>query len=213
MALNCVSQHQAAGANGCRLRSIPNGVEVSWYQTVSRPREHLLFVARICPEKGADIALRVAHQLDLPLLVAGPVHPFRAHQEYFTDCVKPLLDRKRRYLGPIGLAQKIELLAGARAVLIPSLAPETSSLVAMEAAGAGTPVVAYRSGALAEVVVDGETGFIVESEQQMAEAVLHASGISADVCRTHARERFDADRMAAQYVELYRRIIQKRAVL
>lgn len=203
MLLNCVSEHQAAGVTGRRLPVVTNGVDVSRYKTGAHPRQHLLFIGRICPEKGVDAALRVAHQLDLPLLVAGPVHPFRTHQEYFTHQVQPLLDRKRRYLGPIGLAQKTELLAGARAVLIPSLAAETSSLVAMEAASAGTPVVSYRSGALPEVVAHGETGFVVESEQEIAEAVRCASTISPDACRKRACKLFDADRMAAQYLELY----------
>jgi glycosyltransferase involved in cell wall biosynthesis len=210
MLFNCVSQHQAVGVTGRRLPFITNGVDLSQYKTWSQPREHLLFMARICPEKGVDAALRVARQLDLPLLVAGPVHPFRTHQEYFTHKVYPLLDRKRRYLGPVGLAQKTELLAGAQAVLIPSLASETSSLVAMEAASAGTPVIAYRSGALPEVIADGQTGFIVESEQEMAEAVGRVPTIFPDECRKRACKLFDADRMAAQYIELYSQIVQDR---
>jgi glycosyltransferase involved in cell wall biosynthesis len=208
MLLNCVSQHQAAGVTGRRLLSITNGVDMSQYKTGARLREHLLFMGRICPEKGVDAALRVAHQLDLPLLAAGPVHPFRTHQEYFTHHVQPLLDRKRRYLGSIGLAQKTKFLANARAVLIPSLAPETSSLVAMEAASAGTPVIAYRSGALPEVVAHGQTGFIVESEQEMADAVRCVSTISPDACRKRACELFDADCMAARYLELYGQVVQ-----
>jgi glycosyltransferase involved in cell wall biosynthesis len=203
----CVSQNQAASANGRCLGFIPNGVDLSQY-TTSRDAEHLLFVGRICPEKGPDIALWVAHLLDLPLLVAGPVHSFPAHEEYFRTCVQPLLDSKRRYVGAIDLAQKVEMLASARAVLIPSLAPETSSLVAMEAAAAGAPVIAYRSGALPEIIVHGKTGFIVESEQQMAEAVPHADSIAAEACQKHAREQFDADRMADRYLELYSRVIQ-----
>jgi glycosyltransferase involved in cell wall biosynthesis len=205
--LNCVSQNQAASANGRSLGFIPNGIDLSQYPT-SRDPEHLLFIGRICPEKGPDIALRVAHLLDLPLLVAGPVHPFPAHQEYFRTCVQPLLDSKRCYIGAIQLAQKVEMLASARAVLIPSLAPETSSLVAMEAAAAGAPVIAYRSGALPEIIVHGKTGFIVESEQQMAEAVSRVDLITAEACQKHSREQFDAGQMADRYLELYSRVIQ-----
>jgi glycosyltransferase involved in cell wall biosynthesis len=210
--LSCVSEDQAAGIASARVPFITNGVEICRYKTDPQPREHLLFIARICPEKGADIALRVARRLDLQLFVAGPVHPFLTHQKYFRDQVQPLLDEHRCYLGPIGLAQKIKLLAGARAVLIPSLAPETSSLVAMEAASAGVPVIAYPSGALPEVVADGKTGFIVANEQEMAEAVLRTSTISPDECRARARRLFDADRMAAQYLALYRQLIQSRSI-
>ena len=122
--------------------------------------------------------------------------------------MQPLFDDRRRYVGPVGFAKKVELLAGARAVLIPSSAPETSSLVAMEAASAGTPVVAFRSGALPEVVVDGRTGFVVDSEREMTQAVCRAGSISAEACQAHARKVFDADLMAARYVDLYERIIQ-----
>lgn len=204
---NCVSQSQAASANGRRLTFIPNGIDLSQHAARHTSR-HLLFIGRICPEKGPDIALRVAHLLDLPLIVAGPVHPFRAHQEYFGACVQPLLDSKRRYVGSIDLPQKLELLSAARAVLIPSLAPETSSLVAMEAAAAGVPAIAYRSGALPEVIKHGQTGFIVESEQQMADAVSGLDSIPADECQRHAREQFDADRMADRYLDLYARLLQ-----
>jgi glycosyltransferase involved in cell wall biosynthesis len=204
---NCVSQNQAASANGRSLPLVPNGIDLSQY-TRCRAPEHLLFIGRICPEKGPDIALRVAHLLDLPLIAAGPVHAFRAHQEYFGACVQPLLDAKRRYVGSIDLGQKIELLSAARAVLIPSLAPETSSLVAMEAAAAGVPVIAYGTGALPEVIKHGQTGFIVESEQQMADAVSRLDSISTDECQKHAREQFDADRMADGYLEMYTRVVQ-----
>jgi glycosyltransferase involved in cell wall biosynthesis len=208
MTFNCVSRSQAASANGRHLPFIPNGIDLSPHTARERAPEHLVWIGRICPEKGPDAALRVAHRLDLPLVLAGPVHPFRTHQEYFTNCVQPLLDSKRRYVGPISLAEKVELLAAARAVLIPSLAPETSSLVAMEAAAAGVPVIAYSSGALPEVIARGRTGFIVESEKEMAEAVPRAAAISPDACRNHAREWFDADRMSERYFGLYRRIIQ-----
>jgi glycosyltransferase involved in cell wall biosynthesis len=160
-------------------------------------------LGRICPEKGVHIALEVAHELDLPMVIAGPVHPFQDHQVYFSERVRPLLDDKRRYTGPVNLEQKIELLAGARCLLIPSLVAETSSLVAMEAISSGTPVVAFRSGALPEVVSHEVTGFIVESQDQMRDAVAHVGDISPEVCRETAITRFDALRMVDDYIKLY----------
>ena len=83
----------------------------------------------------------------------------------------PRLDRRRRFLGPLGFARKRRLLAAARCLLVPSLARETASLVAMEALACGTPVIAFPNGALAEVVEDGRTGFLVENTREMAAAI------------------------------------------
>jgi glycosyltransferase involved in cell wall biosynthesis len=222
---NCVSSTQAGSKPDRVLPVVQNGIEVSRYQHRARKkngervleelqahqqrrRGYLLLISRICPEKGVDIALRLAHRHNLPLVIAGPVHPFRDHQRYFSEKVEPLLDSKRVYIGPVDLEQKVALLNDARCLLVPSLAAETSSLVAMEACSAGTPVVAFRSGALPEVVKDGETGFIVDGEDEMAEAVLRTESISSDVCRSYAAETFNAERMASDYLKLYRDILQ-----
>jgi glycosyltransferase involved in cell wall biosynthesis len=160
-------------------------------------------LSRICPEKGIHIALEAAHAADKPLLIAGEIFPYQAHQDYFSDQIRPLLDRHRRYLGPVGFARKRRLLAAARALLIPSLVAETSSLVAMEAASAGTPVIAFNTGALPETVEHGRTGFIVDTPAQMAEAMTRLDTIDPDTCRATARRRFSHDRMAAEYLARY----------
>jgi glycosyltransferase involved in cell wall biosynthesis len=201
--LNCVSQTQAdAVVGGIRPPVVPNGIETS----VFRPRrggDFLLWIGRICPEKGVHIALQVAHSLDVPLIIAGPVHPFQYQQVYFAKQVEPLLDSRREYIGPVGLDKKLDLLSTARCVLIPSLVAETSSLVAMEALAAGAPVIALRSGALPEIVDDEQTGFIVDSADAMAAAVERVDEISSNDCRRIARERFDHARMVDGYIELY----------
>lgn len=206
--LNCVSQSQASSLSN-RLPVVPNGIDVQRYTPGRAEREHLLWLGRICPEKGVHIALNVAHRLSLPLIVAGPVHAFRFHQDYFAEQVKPLLDGLRRYVGPVGIPEKSRLYASARCVLIPSSVAETSSLVAMEAISSGTPVVAFRSGALPEIVDDGETGFIVDSEDEMVEAVRRIHEISPETCRAQAVERFSAERMVDGYLKLYRRMIRR----
>jgi glycosyltransferase involved in cell wall biosynthesis len=98
--MNCVSRSQARSTRRSRgLPVIPSGVPTGEY-VPAEPESFLLWLGRICPEKGVHIALEVAHRLDLPLTVAGPVHPYRAHQEYFSRCVKPLLDGQRTLPGP-----------------------------------------------------------------------------------------------------------------
>ena len=198
--LNYVSYSQAAGR---AEPVIPNGVDVERYAEQFTKQDYLLTLGRICPEKGTDVALRVAHRLDLPMVVAGPVHEFEFHRKFFREQVEPLLDEKRRYMGPVGLREKPELLGSACCLLIPSSAAETSSLVAMEAMSAGTAVVAFRSGALPEVVEDGVTGFLCDTEEGMIEAVNHVGEISREECRARVRAQFSSDRMTAEYLQLY----------
>jgi len=208
LTLNCVSQAQANSVPRPRKPpAIFNGVDTQRYRDGSDKKNFLLVLTRICPEKGVHIALKVAHRLNLRLTIAGPVHPFRDHQTYFAECVQPLLDVRRQYVGAVDLDTKVALLAGARCVLIPSLVAETSSLVAMEAISSGTPVIAFRSGALPEVVEHGETGFIVDTEDQMIEAVQHVHELSSETCRSRAAIRFDACRMVNDYLELYKSVV------
>jgi glycosyltransferase involved in cell wall biosynthesis len=204
VSLVSVSESQArAGAIDGLCQVVQNGIDVSKHSPGDAARSSLLWLGRICLEKGTDIALKVAHELDVPLTVAGPVHPFAFHQEYFRTKVQPLLDPKRIYVGPVDLDDKTRLLGSARALLVPSLAPETSSLVAMEAASSGTPVIAFRSGALPEVVQHGHTGFIADDLEGMIEAVERLDEISPLECRKYALQNFSSERMIDGYIKLY----------
>jgi hypothetical protein len=204
--LHPVSAHQARGAPPGALLQMPidNGVELT--VVAARRRSFALALGRICPEKGVDDAIEAARRADVPLLIAGTVFPYREHQRYFRSCVLPRLDRARRWIGPVSGQQKKRLLAQARCVLVPSKAPETSSLVAMEAIAAGTPVIAYRSGALPEIVEDGRTGFIVDGVDAMAAAIAKVERIDAQECRRCARDRFSLERMTRAYLDRYREL-------
>ncbi len=153
--------------------------------------------------------LALASAAGAPLLLGGEVYPYEAHERYFAEQVAPRLDRRRRFLGPVGFARKRRLLTAARCVLVPSTAPETSSLVAMEAAACGTPVVAFPSGALPEVVEHNRTGFLVPPDAAaMAEAIgrVGALPLGPEGIRRVARERFSDARMAGEYLALFRRL-------
>lgn len=204
--INCVSetQHRACPTAPGLLPPIPNGVDIAALGAIRPAREnYALILGRLCPEKGQHVALEAAHSAGVPALLAGQVFPYPAHEAYVRDAVTPLLDTERQWIGPAGFARKRTLLAQARCLLVPSLAPETSSLVAMEAAACGTPVIAFRAGALPEIVRDGETGFLVSDVNEMAEAIARTGEIDPDRCRAEAAARFDARRMVDAYLDRY----------
>jgi glycosyltransferase involved in cell wall biosynthesis len=205
---NAVSAHQARTAPEyleC-LSVIENGVALEEFPREVRKRGFALMLGRVCPEKGFHNALRASVLADTPLLLGGEIFPWIEHQRYFAEEIAPCLDEQRLWIGRIGGRRKRELLAAARCVLIPSLAPETSSLVAMEALAAGTPVIASRAGALPEIVEDGKTGFVVDDVAGMAAAIHEVHRIAPDVCRAAARERFSGSRMLEDYLRLYRQL-------
>lgn len=206
--LNTVSdaQHRACPPSERWVGTIANGVPVAALGALHARRSFALMLGRICPEKGQHLALQAAHAADVALLLAGVTYPYPDHQAYLRDHVRPLLDRRRRLIGPVGFARKRRLVSAARCVLIPSLAAETSSLVAMEAAACGTPVIAFRAGALRETVRDGVTGFVVDDVAGMSRVLRDLASIDPEACRREARARFDVRRMTAEYLALYARL-------
>lgn len=203
-----VSAHQARHAprDLALLPAIENGVDADIFPRL-RKRDYALALGRVCHEKGFHDALDAAKLAGVPLLLAGTVFAWPAHRRYFDTQVLPRLDAQRRWIGAIAGPRKRRLLAGARCVLIPSRAEETSSLVAMEALAAGTPVIAYRSGALVAIVDDGVTGFLVDDVQQMAQAIARTYELDPQACRLAARTRFPLGRMLDAYLALYARIV------
>ncbi len=206
--LNTVSraQHATCPESAALLAPIENGVPVEALAGRHARRNFALVVGRICPEKGVHLAIEAAKRAETPLLVAGEVFPYDAHRRYFDEQVLPRLDALRRFIGPVGFARKRRLMNAARCVLIPSIAPETSSLVARETIACGTPVVAFPNGALPESVEEGRTGFLVDDVDGMAAAIGRAHTLDPGVLRRIARARFSVERMSAQYLALYRRL-------
>ncbi|WP_244620193.1 glycosyltransferase [Mesorhizobium sp. NFR06] len=197
------AQHRTAPVGSKLTNPILNGVDIDALREPRSRRNFALVLSRICPEKGIHLALEAAKRAGATLAIGGQIYSYQAHVRYFADEVRPRLDRRRRFLGPLGFLAKRRLLNAARCLVIPSLAAETSSLVAMEALACGTPVIAFPNGALPEVVQHGRTGFLVNDVDEMAKAIVDAGALDHETCRAEAQRRFSLERMVSSYMEAY----------
>lgn len=206
----CVSdsQYRAAAARGLTPLLVRNGVALRAPGGVPKG-DYVLTLGRICPEKGYHDAMDAARMAGVRLLLAGRTFRYPDHVRYFREEILPRCDTLRRFIGAAAGERKRRLLAGARCLLVPSRVEETSSLVAMEALACGTPVIAYPSGALAEIVEHGRTGFLVRDAQEMASMIGAASRLDAGTCRRTARARFSAAAMVEGYLAVYRQLLRR----
>jgi glycosyltransferase involved in cell wall biosynthesis len=169
---------------------------------------YLAFLGRVSPEKGLDRAIAIALEAGLPLKVAAKVDA--NDRVYFREYIKPLLEQSRsfvEFLGEIGGRTKDEFLGRAAAVLFPIDWPEPFGLVVIEAMACGTPVIAFPRGSVPEVIDHGATGFIVDDEDGAVGAVARLDELSRARCRATFEQRFNARRMAEDYVRIYHRVI------
>jgi glycosyltransferase involved in cell wall biosynthesis len=205
----CVSESQAQACPPyARItKIIENGVRLDRFHPGYTKGSYVLSMGRICREKGFHLAIEAADAAGVPIWLAGAVFAYADHVSYFQKFIRPKLDHNHRFLGLVGGDHKRALLAGAKCLLVPSLAPETSSLVAMEAMACGTPVIAFRSGALCELIEHGRTGFLVETVQEMAEAISASSALDLSLCRRSAEARFSAETMVQQYLGTYQDLV------
>ncbi len=144
----------------------------------------------------------------MPLKVAAKIYP--EDRAYYESMIAPLLEESRtfvEFIGEVGGRDKDELLGNAYALLFPIDWPEPFGLVMIEALACGTPVIAWRCGSVPEVITDGVTGFVVDNIAEAVAAVGQVAGLSRRVCRDVFEQRFDAARMAGDYLQIYRRLV------
>ncbi len=185
--------------------TVYNGVDTSLWAYASKHEDYLLFAGRIVPEKGIKEAIQVAQKTKHRLLIIGPVYD--DHREYFDQYIKPHLNDKILYLGFMEQAQLVKYYQKAKAFLMPIQWEEPFGLTMAEAMACGTPVIALRRGSVPEVVVDGKTGFIVDSITEMAEAVGKIDEIKRKDCRDHVLENFSIEKMVDAYEQAFKDII------
>jgi glycosyltransferase involved in cell wall biosynthesis len=174
---------------------------------------YLAFLGRISPEKGPDRAIRIARACGIPLKIAAKVD--KADQPYFDAVIRPMLEGGGvEMVGEIGDAEKPEFLSNALALLMLIDWPEPFGLVMIEAIACGTPVIAANHGSVPEIIEDGVSGYIVDTEQAAIEAVGRLGLLSRARVRQQFDVRFTARRMALDYVALYRSLVgEDRSVL
>ena len=165
---------------------------------------YLAFLGRISPEKRADRAVEIAARVGLPLKIAAKID--KADQPYWEDVIKPIVNNNRNaeFVGEISEAEKGEFLGNACALLFPIDWPEPFGLVMIEAMSCGTPVIAFRRGSVPEIVEDGVSGFIVDDIESAVDAAGQIDALSRAEVRRCFERRFTAERMALDYVALYR---------
>ncbi|HEX3341622.1 MAG TPA: glycosyltransferase family 4 protein [Pseudolabrys sp.] len=181
-------------------------------ETLLRPSlgsgQYLAFLGRLTHEKGAHVAIRIAQAAGMPLRIAAKVP--RDHRSYFKEHLEPLIDGQNiQLVGEVDDRRKQGFLDGAAALLFPIDWPEPFGLVMIEAMACGTPVIAFRAGSVPEVIDDGVTGFIVDSEEEAVRAVSLVQKLKRREIRRTFERRFTAHRMAEDYVQLYRRLTSK----
>jgi glycosyltransferase involved in cell wall biosynthesis len=170
------------------------------------PRDggYLAFLGRISPEKRPDRAIEIAATAGLPLKIAAKVD--KVDQGYWDGVIAPMVraNPNVQYIGEISEREKAGFLGNARALLFPIDWPEPFGLVMIEAMACGTPVIAFKCGSVPEVLDDGITGFIVRSVDQAVAAVRRVGDIDRDQVRATFERRFSVERMARDYLSIYR---------
>ncbi len=170
-----------------------------------RPDRYVAFVGRISPEKRVDRAIEIARRAGLELRIAAKIDA--ADKEYFEREIASLMDQPHvRYLGEIGEAEKADLLGGALALLFPIDWPEPFGMVVIEALSCGTPVLAWPHGSVPELIEPGVTGWIVDSIDAAVDALARVDTIDRATCRAVFEKRFTAERMARDYVAVYKHL-------
>jgi len=185
--------------------NVYNGIDVESFPYGTDAGDYLAFLGRVTPEKGLDIAIRVARTAGIPLRVGAKIDA--ALRPWFDQVIAPLMrEGGVEFLGEVEASEKGKLLAGAIALLHPSRWQEPFGLAMVEAMACGTPVLALRRGAADEVIAHGRTGFVVDDEAALLQALAHVGEIDRAACRAHVANTFDCRHMASGYEQLAERI-------
>jgi glycosyltransferase involved in cell wall biosynthesis len=197
------------------IATVYNAVDVDGLQYRSEPGEYLAFLGRITPDKGLDRAIHIARSVGLPLRVAAR-KPLRGQKsadvsddwDYYRTVIKPLLQEPGvEFVGEVNDSEKSAFLGPAKALLFPIDWPEPFGLVMAESLACGTPVIARRRGSVPEVIEHGVTGWLGETDDDLAWACDQIESIDRAQCRAVAERRFHPAVMVDGYEAAYRHLL------
>ena len=191
------------------VATVLHGIPPHLYTPIFTPRGgYVAFLGRISPEKRPDRAIRIAQSLGVPLKIVAKVD--RVDQAYFREQIEPMLQRPGvEFIGEINERAKAKFLGEARALLFPVDWPEPFGIVMIEAMACGTPVLAFRRGSVPEIVDDGVTGQIVDTEEEAVIKLPRVLSLDRRAVRRRFEERFSATRMAKDYIQVYRSLLRR----
>ncbi|GAC1534728.1 MAG: glycosyltransferase family 4 protein [Acidimicrobiales bacterium] len=203
----CVSHDQRSMAPTIPVSAvIHHGVDPATFPVGTGDGGYCLFLGRMAPEKGAHRAIAACRKAGVPLLMAAKMRE-PDERDYFDTRIAPMLGDDVRYLGEVPHEDKLALLGSAMALVNPIRWHEPFGLVMVEAMACGTPVVAFAEGAATEIVDHGRTGFLCRDEADMAESIERVREIDRGACRATVEGYFSMDRMVAEHVALFERLL------
>jgi glycosyltransferase involved in cell wall biosynthesis len=204
-----ISKNQRGSGPGINIvKTIYHGIPVERYQFNPSPKDYILWLSKIDPKKGIAEAIEMAKLGGETLIISGNILP--ALGDYFNFRIKPLIDGKKiQFVGTSDFKKKIELLKNAKAFVLPVKRQEPFGLVVIEAMACGTPVIAFKGGAMPELIEDGKTGFLVDSVEEGHQALKKINRISRADCREHIKNNFNLKKMVNKYEKLYKNILKK----
>jgi glycosyltransferase involved in cell wall biosynthesis len=185
------------------LATVYNGLDTRDFEFYEEPEDYLLYFGRIHPHKGTAEAIEIARKSKKKLLIAGIIQD----ANYYREKVEPFLSDQVVYLGNAGPDKRKELLGKAIALLHPISFAEPFGMSVAEAMLCGTPVIAFNKGSMPELIKDAQTGFLVDNVDEAIDAVDWLDQIARIDCHEWASEQFSCDKMVADYLGLYERIL------
>ncbi|NOQ68415.1 glycosyltransferase [Patescibacteria group bacterium] len=189
------------------VATVYNGLDIKRFEFKKKHKNYLAFLGRFSFEKGVDTAVKVAAKSGEKIKIAGNIWG----NGFYNEKVEPHLKKGEiENVGLLGKDKLSDFLGGAKALLFPIRWEEPFGLVMIEAMACGVPVIAFNRGSVSEVVKHGKTGFIVENEEEMIEAIKNIDKIDREECRKHVEENFTVEKMVDGYENAYRKILNKK---